>query len=170
MTVRVTGIVQPTSALRINERLVKGAEWEADIAALGGDFSELTGPIAGHDRHPVDSAIVSACADYIQTQRPVGADVTVQSAKAVQVSVSARVVLEGGASLAEVKRSFTDKLDAYLADLAFEAFTVYVTRVGALLLSIDGVVDYDGLTLNGTEGNLDLDNDGVPVLGEVSLT
>lgn len=47
LTVRVTGIVQPTSALRINERLVKGAEWEADIADLGGDFSELTGPIAG---------------------------------------------------------------------------------------------------------------------------
>lgn len=47
LTVRVAGIVQPTSALRINERLVKGAEWEVDIAALGGDFSELTGPIAG---------------------------------------------------------------------------------------------------------------------------
>lgn len=126
--------------------------------------------IAGHDRHPVDSAIVSACAAYIETQRPVGAAVTVRSAKAVEVDVSAQVVLESGASLATVKQAFEAKLDAYLAGLAMEAFTVYWTKVGAILQSIDGVVDYTGLTLNGAAVNLELDSDGVPVLGEVTLT
>lgn len=126
--------------------------------------------IAGHDRHPVDSAIVSACAAYIETQRPVGADVTVRSAKAVEVDVSAQVILESGASLVSVTQAFTGKLDAYLAGLAMEAFTIYWTKVGAILQSIDGVVDYTGLTLNGAAGNLELDSDGVPVLGEVALT
>lgn len=125
--------------------------------------------IAGHDRHPVDSAIVSACTAYIETQRPVGASVTVRSAKAVEVDVSAHVILESGASLAEVTRAYSSKLDEYLAGLAMEAFTVYSTRVGAILLSIDGVMDYKDLTINGSEGNLELDSDGVPVLGEVSL-
>ena len=126
--------------------------------------------IAGYDRRPVDHAVETACAKYIEGQRPVGADVTVASAKAVEVDVSARVVLEAGASLTAVEGAFAARLDAYLADAAFEEFTVYANRVGALLMGVDGVVDYDGLTLNGADGNLELDGDSVPVTGEVRLT
>lgn len=126
--------------------------------------------IAGYDRRPVDGAVVDACAKYIESQRPVGADVTVASAKAAEVDVSARVVLEAGASLAAVEEAFVSELDTYLADAAFEEFTVYTHRVGALLMSIDGVVDYRDLTINGDAGNLQLDADSVPVTGEVALT
>lgn len=47
LTIKVAGIVQPTSALRINERLVKGASWRASIASRNGTLSELSGPIEG---------------------------------------------------------------------------------------------------------------------------
>lgn len=126
--------------------------------------------IAGYDRHPVDHVVVDSCKMYIESQRPVGADVTVASAKAVTVGVSAQVVLHTGASLAAVEAAFVSKLDAYLAGLAFEEFTVHANRVGALLLDVDGVVDYSGLTINGEAGNLELDSDEVPVTGEVILT
>ena len=125
--------------------------------------------IAGFDRCPVDEAIVGDCAKYIQTRRPVGADVTVASAVAVEVDVSAQVVLTPTASLSAVEAAFASKLDAYLASAAFEELTVYVNRVGALLMDIDGVVDYDGLALNGSEENLALGEDGVPVRGRVEL-
>lgn len=126
--------------------------------------------IVGYDRRPVDDVVADACKTYIETRRPVGADVTVASAKAVEVGVSAQVVLHTGASLTAVKAAFVSKLDTYLAGLAFEEFAVHANRVGALLMSIDGVVDYDGLTLNGAEENLELDSDEVPVTGEVTLT
>lgn len=126
--------------------------------------------IAGYDRHPVDQVVVDACKAYIETQRPVGADVTVASAQPVAVNVSARVILEAGASLAEVERAFAAKLDAYLAKLAFAEFVVYLHQVGALLMSVPGVLDYRQLTINGERRNLDLDSDGVPVSGEVVLT
>lgn len=126
--------------------------------------------IAGFDRRPVDDAIVADCAEYIQTQRPVGADVTVASAVAVEVDVAARVVLTSTASLPAVEAAFTALLDEYLADTAFEEFTVYATRVGALLMSVDGVLDYEGLTLNGSGENLVLEQNGVPVRGRVDLT
>lgn len=126
--------------------------------------------IAGHDRRPVGQAVIDACKAYIETQRPVGADVTVASARAVKVDAAARVVLSPNASLAAVQQALAAKLDRYLAGLAFEEFTVYINRVGALLMDIDGVVDYDGLTVNGSEDNLALDADSVPVLGEVTLT
>ena len=126
--------------------------------------------IAGFDRRPVDDVIVADCAKYIQTKRPVGADVTVASAVAVEVDVAARVVLASTAALSAVEAAFTSILDEYLADAAFEEFTVYANRVGALLMSIDGVLDYDGLTINGSEGNLALEENGVPVRGRVELT
>lgn len=126
--------------------------------------------IAGYDRLPVDEAIVADCAEHIQAQRPVGADVTVASATAMEVDAAARVILTPAASLPAVEAAFAARLDAYLADAAFEEFAVYVSRVGALLMSVDGVVDYEGLTLNGKAENLVLESDEVPVRGKVSLT
>ena len=125
--------------------------------------------IAGYDRRPVDEMVVDACAKYIESQRPVGASVTVASAQAVPVNVSARVVLEAGASREAVAREFVSELDTYLAETAFEEFTVYAHRVGALLMGVSGVVDYRELTINGEVGNLELGTDGVPATGEVSL-
>lgn len=126
--------------------------------------------IAGYDRRPVDDAIVSACAQYIQTQRPVGADVTVASAEGVEVDAAAQVMLSSTASLTAVKAAFAALLEGYLAEAAFEEFTVYANRVGALLMSVDGVLDYQGLTLNGSGENLALDSGQVPLVGEVTLT
>lgn len=126
--------------------------------------------LAGFDRRPVDDAIVKACAAFLQGKRPVGADVTVASARSAEVDVAARVVLRATASLPAVEDAFVSALDAYFSGAAFEESTVYVHRVGALLLSIDGVVDYDGLTLNGSEDDLALDSDCIPVRGRVSLT
>lgn len=126
--------------------------------------------IAGYDRRPVDGAVVEACARYIGERRPVGADVTVASAQAVPVDVSAQVALEAGASLAEVEAAFVSELGTYLAQAAFEESTIYAHRVGALLLSVRGVVDYSGLTISGGAGNLELGAEGVPVTGEVRLS
>lgn len=47
LTVRVAGIVQPTKALRINERLVKGAKWKTKTTSPNSDFKGWTGPISG---------------------------------------------------------------------------------------------------------------------------
>lgn len=47
LTVRVAGIVQPTKALRVNERLVKGAKWKVKLTSPDSDYNGLTGPIEG---------------------------------------------------------------------------------------------------------------------------
>ena len=126
--------------------------------------------ITGYDRRPVDEAIVSACAQYIETQRPVGADVTVASAQAVEVDIAVHAVLEPEADPETVRAAFVSNLDTYLRQLAFEQYTVYASRVGALLMAVDGVVDYTGLTINGSGDNLLLDGDEVPIPGEVTIT
>lgn len=47
LTIRVAGIVQPTKALRVNERLVKGAKWKTKTTSPNSDYGGLTGPISG---------------------------------------------------------------------------------------------------------------------------
>lgn len=47
LTVRVAGCVQPAGALKINERLVKGAKWKAKITSPDSQYNGLTGPISG---------------------------------------------------------------------------------------------------------------------------
>lgn len=53
LTIKVAGIVQPTSVLRINERLVKEAKWTAKITSANSDFERLTGPIEGPVETPM---------------------------------------------------------------------------------------------------------------------
>lgn len=125
--------------------------------------------ICGYDRLPVDDTVVECCAAYIETQRPIGAQVTVVSAAACPIRVSARVVLTSSASHAAVGDALRELVRDYLAEAAFRETVVYANRIGALLMSIDGVVDYDGLTINGQDGNLILDPDSVPVLEEVEV-
>ena len=47
LTVQVAGTVQPPSALKLNERLVRGARWRVRLTSPSGDFSGLNGPVSG---------------------------------------------------------------------------------------------------------------------------
>lgn len=47
LKISVAGIEQPTEAFRINERLIKNAEWEVQITSPGNEFKQLTGALNG---------------------------------------------------------------------------------------------------------------------------
>lgn len=126
--------------------------------------------LVGYDREPVDQDVVDAAAAYIETVRPVGADVTVLSAEPTPITVTAKVVIDTTTTLEQVKTAFVSELDTYLRELAFEQYIVYRTRVGALLMGVPGVVDIAELQINGKEANLILTDTTVPVSGEVTLT
>ena len=126
--------------------------------------------LVDYDRQPVDQAVVEATAAYIQTQRPVGADVTVLSATGTSISVTAAVTLAPGAELAAVQAAFVSNLDTYLRELSFESYTVYVNRIASLLMEVEGVVDYTGLLVNGGTDNITIGETAVPVIGEVVLS
>ena len=126
--------------------------------------------LVGDDSRPVDDTVAANCAAYIETQRPVGAEVTVISAVGAPISVSASVTLDKTATAAAAQAEFKDKLAAYLQPMAFEETVVYYTRIGALLSSVAGVIDYEDLLVNGGTDNVAIDDTAVPVPGEVTLT
>jgi len=109
---------------------------------------------------------------------PIGAAVTVTAPETVSVDVSAALTLGPGYTIGQLSRPAQRAIDAYLLEIRQEWAErtdawVYAARVTAALLSVPGVVNVTGLTLNGFAADLPLEESGqrqqVPVLGEVTL-
>ncbi len=125
--------------------------------------------IVGNNYEPVDSVIVNNCIDHIEENRPIGATVTVVSAKGFEINVKANITIESKVTMEAVQKAFKDALESYLSSIAFEAYTVVYNRVAYMLLDIDGVVDYTTLTINGGSSNVVIGEEQVPILGTVVI-
>ena len=126
--------------------------------------------VADMELRPVEEDKVAEVAAYIETQRPVTAEVTVESAEGVGVQVEVTVETDGTVSKSNTEQALTDRLAEYLGTLAFQtgAEVVY-NRVLAIVMGLDGVTDCSGLTVNGGTANVPLDADEVPLLGTVTV-
>lgn len=126
--------------------------------------------VADMELRPVGEDKVDEVAAYIETQRPVTAEVTVESAEGVGVQVAVTVETDGTVSKSNTEQALTDRLAEYLGTLAFQtgAEIVY-NRVLAIVMGLDGVTDCSGLTVNGGTANVPLDADEVPLLGTVTV-
>ncbi len=152
-------------------------QWALEVAGVGGVkvLPLWDGPgtvkllIVGEDKNPVDNTIVSNCSDYIEENRPIGADVTVISAEGLPINVQATVDIESSTSQATVKETLESHLKAYLESIAFEKYEIVYNRIAYMLLDIDGVIDYSVLKVNNTMDNIIIANDEVPILGTVVI-
>lgn len=126
--------------------------------------------IAGSQKQPVSSEVVTACAAHIEENRPIGAAVTVTSASGLLINVSATATIDSSMTKETVQTAFKKAVDAYLKNIAFESYTVLYNRIAYLLLGIDGVSDYSALKVNDGTANITVASDEVPVLGAVTVT
>lgn len=126
--------------------------------------------IADMALRPVEEELRAEVAAYIETQRPVTAEVTVESAAGVPVEVSVTVTSDGTVSKLNTERELTERLAEYLGEIAFtEGAEVVYNRVLALVMGLPGVTDCSGLTLNGGTANVPLDATQLPMLGTVTV-
>lgn len=116
---------------------------------------------------------------------PIGATVTVTAPETVTVNISASLSAGPGRTAEQLTGPIREAVDAYLlsirqawdkpdaSGLTRYSSWVYAARVTAAILTVPGVVNVTGLTLNGGSGDLRLTEDGllqqVPVLGEVQV-
>jgi uncharacterized phage protein gp47/JayE len=120
------------------------------------------------DNHELISAFSQ---DTGEEKAPVGASVSVRSAIAVQVNVSATMTIADGYDAASVKSSVQTALDGYIKSLAFQDDNdVKFAKIGSTILETNGVQDYSNLLLNSGTGNVVIQNKEVAVLGTVSFT
>lgn len=126
--------------------------------------------IADMALRPVEEELRAEVAAYIETQRPVTAEVTVESAAGVPVEVSVTVTTDGTVSKLNTEQELTERLAEYLGEIAFtESAEVVYNRVLAMVMGLPGVTDCSGLTVNGGTANVPLDATQLPMLGTVTV-
>lgn len=135
--------------------------------------------IINSNKRAADSELVQKVKDYIdpepegkgEGQAPIGAVCTVVSAVEKAMNITAKVVLASGYTLQQAQDNFDEAIQKYLSDLAFNSTYISYAKVGGILLSTDGIVDYDSdsLTLNNGTANIPLNDEEIPVVGTISL-
>ncbi|AFQ45150.1 baseplate J/gp47 family protein [Desulfosporosinus meridiei] len=152
-------------------------QWATEVPGVGDAkvFPLWAGPgtvklaIVDTEKQPASLTLVDEVMKYLETVRPIGAAVTVVSAAAKGVNVSAGVVLASGYAIQAVTDAFSASMEAYLQEMAFTGTYVSYAKVGTLLLSTPGIIDYVSLTLNNGNANVALRDEEIPVLGTVGL-
>nr|WP_246543123.1 baseplate J/gp47 family protein [Fusibacter paucivorans] len=141
----------------------------AEVEPLFNGAGTVKVTIVNAEKQPAEAALVEAVAAYIESVRPIGAAVTVTSAARVDINVSATVTLAEGYMLNDVQTAFFESLDAYLKAIALMETYVGYAKIGAILLSVKGVLDYTDLTINGEVVNIGIPSGYVPVLSTAIL-
>lgn len=133
------------------------------------------------DKHaPASPELVKKVQSYIDPDSaglgdgvaPIGAHCYVESAAALPVDVSARVVLTAPEDIEVVKEEVTRVLTEFFTALPFDNKNPsYIShaRVGAALLDIPDILDYRELMLCGAEENVTPKEREIATLGEVTL-
>lgn len=142
---------------------------DAKVFKLDNGPGTVTVLIVDSDKK-VDESLESSVRAYIESVRPIGASVTVDSPTTTAINVEASVLLDGTKTSDEVLAEFKSLLSAYLKSLVFQDYRVSFARIGSILLSTAGVQDYDNLTLNDASGNITVGTKSIPVIGTVTLT
>lgn len=75
---------------------------------------------------------------------------------------------------AECRKAAVDAITEYLQTLVLESdegtgIVIRISLVGAMIAKLGEVLDYENLTLNGSQSNVTVDGSEVPVLGEVNV-
>ena len=115
----------------------------------------------------VSPEVVEATKEYIESKRPIGANVTVTTPRVLDIQISAKVEHEKYVDLDSIKAQFRDYVDEYLVNAVSE---ITYTKIAGILSKIDGVIDYSNLTINNGTRNIKLVTDQVGSVGTITLT
>lgn len=103
---------------------------------------------------------------------PIGHKVIINTPVNVETNIITDITLESNYSWDGVKESITAKIREYLLTVRKlwsknKKCTVRISQIEYAALSVEGVIDCTGTTINGSTGNLELDYTKVPVIGSV---
>ena len=113
--------------------------------------------------------LIAEVVSHIEENRPIGAEVTVESAEPKVIEVNVSVVLKDGISEEIAKTKVSESITKYLQKNAFANTYISYAQIGGCVLACDEVSDYSNLTLNGGTQNISVSETEVPVLGGVTF-
>lgn len=151
--------------------------WTLQVEGVGGVkvFPLSDGPgtvklLVVDSNMEIDETLEERVYNYIETVRPIGAQVIVDSPTSKVINISANVNIDGTRLLENIKQSFNNEISKYLKDITFETYIVSYAKVGSILLGIDGVLDYSDLKINNNNTNVTVSQTEMAMAGSIDLT
>lgn len=131
---------------------------------------------------PSDDLVLSVqeATDPVGTQgtglgfAPIGHVVTVEGVAGTAINISFELTFDTGVTWANVQEAVGAAIQGYFEDLARDwaddtnGLVVRVSQIETKVLSVAGVIDVTGTTINGGTANLTLGLNAIPVLGVVT--
>ena len=152
-------------------------EWARSVPGVGKVkvFPRWNGPlnvrvaILDINNEIAPQQLIESTLNYIETQRPFGANVSVVTGEEFAVNISADFTLKAGYTFTQVEQSIKNKLTEYFKSIAFDEGLTYISQaqMGRELLDVEGIEDYSNLLLNGSTGNIPISDIQVPIIGDV---
>lgn len=124
--------------------------------------------ISTPDKSTPTQTLIDEVAAYIETQRPIGATVTVDSIEYVNINVVATVTLSDIGSISNVTEEFNAALAQYLS--TYGLTTISYLRIADLLLQCTGVLDVKSYTLNGGVQSITITSTQMPRVGVTTIS
>ena len=160
--------------------------WALEVSGVGGvqvyplGHGDYTVDVVLIDAggQPASQALVETVQEHIDPgslglgagEAPIGAHCYVSAAQGVDLDLNLTVTAVSGADREQVTAGICEAVTGYLRDIAFRQDYVSYARISSVILAVPGVMDYEGLTVNGGTANVAIAERQVAVLGEVSVT
>ena len=125
--------------------------------------------IVDSNKNPATEDLIDNVFTHIEDVRPIGATVTVVSAIAKNVEITAKASLAEGYTIQLVLDKFKSDLEQYRKDVAFKDSYISYAAIGNILFTADGVLDYTDLQLNGAMKNIALGAEEIPIFDTITL-
>ena len=125
--------------------------------------------VINSDKGEASDELLREVAEHIEENRPIGAEVTVESATPLVIDISVALVLANGVDMETARKKITDSITKYLQKNAFSGTYISYAQIGGCILSCDEVNDYSDLLLNGGNDNIQIGETEVPTLGVITL-
>ena len=102
--------------------------------------------------------LLNKVADYIEDKRPIGADVKVSAAIALEITITASVKAKSGYSGDFISSTLYTLLNDYLAKLSGNNPLISYIKMADIIFSCEGVEDVTDYTLNGGKISITVEN------------
>lgn len=125
--------------------------------------------IINSDKGAASDELITEVAQHIEESRPIGAEVTVESATPLVIDVDVSLVLANGYDSETAKEKIAESITKYLQKNAFSSTYISYAQIGGCILNCDAVTDYSDLSLNGGIDNIEIGETEVPTLGVITI-
>lgn len=157
---------------------------DARVVPLWNGDNTVKAVIIDANKQPASAELVAQVQEYIdpgsrglgEGQAPIGAFCTVASGIGKAIDIIFTVIKDSNYTIEQIKVNIENNIRLYLKDIAFKddpvskiRMSVSYAKIGAIILDSEGVLDYEGLTINLGTSNIAINNEEVAILGEVVI-